>query len=1015
MKIITIVTLVLSCVFSPRSAAQITIDGFFNESEYSLLLSRLNNNNGFAPDCEFTAIYFSRSELNLYLGFECRIQNVPNYYNAKPDGLGIFLNYSTQQGKDAGQPLGIDSSFDFHFLNGGIENFPQSTLEFKADFEVDYLFAVYSNSTPNQIYVDAVTHVAGHQLTIQNLGITDQNGNSVTGPAEDGVFSADSVEFAFIPSQFEGSKTGFEIKIPLSEFNAAQNDWFQLFAAIVASTAYFSDQTIPGNVLSGNSGWAPDYYNNLTNSDCYCPIPNNPIGIAPFHTGRIGPITVLSPNGFETWKYNSEKEIKWISNNIENVKIEFTSDGDTTWITIADSISAAAGNYNWLTPDIYSSFCRIRISNVADSSIFDISDSFFTIGKLTTENEPNNSTEQANQIYIGDSLDASINPTGDIDYFKFAADANDTIVISIQDINSSELYGRLDLSDGSGTIWATLYFDPWRHYQTYYVVPSSGSNFIRISTAFGFTGSGFPKSIKNSLEIQKRKDTNNAMAETGDYRIFLRKFIPSSPAINSINILDTYYNKTGIYVELYPNGLYTRMKIEYGTTTSYENEITIPDSVTGIYSNWLWTKITGLVPNTYYYVRAEAENDSGIYYSQNYNFITPEEPEFWGIKSIDSLSHWPWFNDVSFANENIGFIVGVSADYLAQNIIMKTTNSGDSWIVQDINNYLSKILCIDTLNVVALTDYGILKSTNGGISWLFSQTPNSGYLDLFFLDANNGFVVGSNGTIIKTTNGGVNWTEQTSGTFYYLYSVFFTDSSTGWISGEYGTILKTTDGGINWNPLNSGAVTLLGDIYFVDSENGYAISPFEGAVYKSTDGGNSWNYQFSGTYNLKDISFVDKNNGIVIGGYQGEISLTTDAGATWALQKNGTYNNLIAVSRAGYNWVAVGDFGTILKSTYNLVSVEEEDQIPASFELGQNYPNPFNPSTKIIYQIPEANLVTLKVYDVLGSELATLVNEEKSTGSYEVEFIASALSSGIYFYRLQAGKFTETKKLVLLK
>jgi len=85
------------------------------------------------------------------------------------------------------------------------------------------------------------------------------------------------------------------------------------------------------------------------------------------------------------------------------------------------------------------------------------------------------------------------------------------------------------------------------------------------------------------------------------------------------------------------------------------------------------------------------------------------------------------------------------------------------------------------------------------------------------------------------------------------------------------------------------------------------------------------------------------------------------------------------------------------------------------FNLHQNYPNPFNPSTTISYSVPELSFVTLKVYDVLGNEILTLVNEEIPIGSYEVEFSATVLPSGIYFYRLQAGSFVETKKMVLLK
>jgi len=99
----------------------------------------------------------------------------------------------------------------------------------------------------------------------------------------------------------------------------------------------------------------------------------------------------------------------------------------------------------------------------------------------------------------------------------------------------------------------------------------------------------------------------------------------------------------------------------------------------------------------------------------------------------------------------------------------------------------------------------------------------------------------------------------------------------------------------------------------------------------------------------------------------------------------------------------------------SISDVEEISNILTEFYLDQNYPNPFNPTTKIKYQIPELSLVTLKIYDVLGSEITTLVNEKKHSGSFEVEFDAEQLPSGIYFYRLRAGNYVETKKMVLMK
>jgi hypothetical protein len=95
--------------------------------------------------------------------------------------------------------------------------------------------------------------------------------------------------------------------------------------------------------------------------------------------------------------------------------------------------------------------------------------------------------------------------------------------------------------------------------------------------------------------------------------------------------------------------------------------------------------------------------------------------------------------------------------------------------------------------------------------------------------------------------------------------------------------------------------------------------------------------------------------------------------------------------------------------------LEEQELLPQEFRLEQNYPNPFNPATVISYQLPVSGNITLKIYDILGNEVATLVNEIKPAGSYKVEFNAKDFSSGVYFYRIQAGPFNQIKKMILLK
>ena len=101
--------------------------------------------------------------------------------------------------------------------------------------------------------------------------------------------------------------------------------------------------------------------------------------------------------------------------------------------------------------------------------------------------------------------------------------------------------------------------------------------------------------------------------------------------------------------------------------------------------------------------------------------------------------------------------------------------------------------------------------------------------------------------------------------------------------------------------------------------------------------------------------------------------------------------------------------------SFEYSDIVEVDIAPSIYSLSQNYPNPFNPTTKIKYSIPNSGIVTLKVFNVLGKEVATLVNEEKPAGSYEVEFNGNELPTGIYFYQLKTGNYSETKKMILLK
>ncbi|MCF8240617.1 MAG: T9SS type A sorting domain-containing protein [Melioribacteraceae bacterium] len=112
---------------------------------------------------------------------------------------------------------------------------------------------------------------------------------------------------------------------------------------------------------------------------------------------------------------------------------------------------------------------------------------------------------------------------------------------------------------------------------------------------------------------------------------------------------------------------------------------------------------------------------------------------------------------------------------------------------------------------------------------------------------------------------------------------------------------------------------------------------------------------------------------------------------------------------------AVGNNGTIIKYGKISTTVDEINDVPSSYLLSQNYPNPFNPVTNISYHNPEAGKVNITVFDILGRRIKTLIDEYVSPGKYELQFDAGELSSGVYIYRITAGKFSASKKFVLMK
>jgi hypothetical protein len=230
-----------------------------------------------------------------------------------------------------------------------------------------------------------------------------------------------------------------------------------------------------------------------------------------------------------------------------------------------------------------------------------------------------------------------------------------------------------------------------------------------------------------------------------------------------------------------------------------------------------------------------------------------------------------------------------------------------------------------------------------------------------------------------------------------------------WVNGAWETSHKTTyeyDG--EGNNISSISETWLMGFLITSKE----INTFEQGLRKTVLSqnlvGTDWMDASKATYsyneNRQEIQFVSEQW----------------TGTEWKYTMQGIYtydangNNTEALTQ---NWED-NAWVNFMKLTYNYqqtTDVEENNISVKEFRLFNNYPNPFNPSTVISYQLPVSSYITLKIFDIIGNELATLVNEEKPAGSYQVEFNAANLPSGLYFYKLQAGNYSETKKMLMIK
>jgi|SRR4030095_455529 len=348
--------------------------------------------------------------------------------------------------------------------------------------------------------------------------------------------------------------------------------------------------------------------------------------------------------------------------------------------------------------------------------------------------------------------------------------------------------------------------------------------------------------------------------------------------------------------------------------------------------------------------------------------------------------------------------------------VYSSVNNGLSWTQTSLNNRSIYSLAASGSNVFAGTSStgGVFISTNNGISW--TQTSlNNQYIYSLAIGESNAVFAGTNYGLFISTNNGANWTQETF--IYTIYSLAVTGSYV-FAGTPLGVFLSTNNGG-SWaqTSLNDRQVYSLA----VNGSNVFAGTSGYG-VSRTTNSGANWIQ--TALFN-RDVYSLAVSGGSVFAGtapQQYGVYVSSDNGLSW-LQRNEGFVNVTWVYALCIhnNFIFAGTDAETERGVYRR-SISEvtgirvlNNESPGQFSLLQNYPNPFNPETNIEFAIPKASFVKLGVYDMLGREIETLVNEELNAGTYNAKWNATNYSSGVYFYKLVTEGFTETKKMMLIK
>ena len=691
-------------------------------------------------------------------------------------------------------------------------------------------------------------------------------------------------------------------------------------------------------------------------------------------------ITVTSPNAAVKWKYGTNQNITWsYTGNIENVKIEFSPDGGYIWNPIINSTPASAKSYNWIVPPYIGKFNSIRISDVKNAKVSDVSDKFLTISRILQGtliiNSPNG----------GESWKA-----GTIQSIKWYS-------LAVPSIN-------IYYSSDGGTYWnlVTSNLPTGTGYYFWSVPNIESTNYlVKIEdaadpTLFSISEKPFAVYVSENPTYTMTL-TDDSFISTNEYQF------------------DIYLQRTGLKIfELSSAKIgltYNISVINGGTLTAS----IVPGSIDSI-----------LLKSGQEIININTETP-GVIKIDGYN-----PPEGTGTGAIISdkapgikMGRMKLVNSVPFNKQplDINWCFNSSSDYQTKISAFVPAGGGSAStdITDSTQHFISLIGRVGPLSI---------SSPKGGEFWKAGvyqkiewTSTGINYLSIYF-----------------SSNGGTNWTlcqpffeADSSYTYWTPPNITSTNCRIKLVDAlDTNTFIVCNSPFTVWQPIQSvqtpgvGQVTQNFGATNVDIAANvktaapitvvynYLEAPITGALPDNLISVSKYYWVITSSINFSNGKIstpLYKLTGVVDSSKLVWLKRTNPGDAWINIGADIIDGNLVStIDFTSFHEFAIGiDTSHILNISY------EKNLIPKEYSLMQNYPNPFNPATTIKFSIPNSIHVKLCIYNSLGQEIAVLISQDMNAGVYSSVWNASGFASGVYFYRIIAGSYVQTKKLLLLK